>query len=114
MTNARGWPFTITTSFFGTVATRKSFAWMKRPNGIAFGTTWTTRSGPNTADPGAVSDRYLIVNTWSVPSISPSIRAHVMYARPSSPTVTSLNWTSWSVVLMLMGAVHVTRFSSQR
>ena len=108
----------MTTSLFGYVATRKSFAWMKPPNGIAFGTTFTTCSGPKTPLPGAVSVRILIVKTWpsgnSPGFSSPSSRAHVMYVRLSGPTVTSENWTSWSTVLIWIGSVHVWRSSEQR
>src|SRR5919199_2693759 len=114
MTNTRGCPLTITTSFFGTVATRKSFPCTKPPNGSGFVTTWTMCSGLKTAEPGAVSDRYLIVNTCGVFSNSPVTFAHVMYARPSGPTVTSLNWTSLSTVEIGIGSVQVTRFASHR
>src|SRR5215210_1274046 len=68
------------------------------------------------------------MNVWSHPSVgsgqsgscesSPTISDHVMYARPSGPTVTSENCVSTSGVpspsLIGIGSVQVTRFSSQR
>ena len=46
-------PSTVVTSLFGYVATRKSFACRKPPNGIAFVSVETVCSGPKTAEPGA-------------------------------------------------------------
>jgi hypothetical protein len=54
------------------------------------------------------------VNVCAVPSSSPSIRDQVMYALPSGPIVTSLNWMSSSIVLIWIGAVHVVSVMSQR